>query len=122
MKLKVISFNIRCLDDKDGHSVKERAPRLRKVIEPYAPDVMGFQEYTPLWESHIEEQFGEEYGMFNKYRATTGWIESAPILWRKDKFELVQSGYFWLSDTPEVESRGWDSLPHNRMCEYVVLS
>ena len=64
MKLKVISFNIRCMDDKDGHSVKERAPRLRKVIEPYAPDVMGFQEYTPLWESHIEEQFGEEYGMF----------------------------------------------------------
>ena len=62
MKLKVISFNIRCMDDKDGHSVKERAPRLRKVIEPYAPDVMGFQEYTPLWESHIEEQFGEEYG------------------------------------------------------------
>lgn len=122
MKLKVISFNIRCMDDKDGHSVKERAPRLRKVIEPYAPDVMGFQEYTPLWESHIEEQFGEECGMFNKYRATTGWIESAPILWRKDKFELVQSGYFWLSDTPEVESRGWDSLPHNRMCEYVVLS
>lgn len=121
MKLKVISFNIRSCDDKDGHSIAERAPRLKTVTEPFDADVMGFQEYTPAWEAHIAEQFGERYDIFNKYRTSEGWIESAPILWKRDRFELLKTGYFWLSDTPEVESRGWDSLPHNRMCEYVIL-
>ena len=121
MKLKVISFNIRSMDDKDGHSIAERGPRLKTVVAPYDADVMGFQEYTPSWEDHIAALFGEEYEIFNKYRTQTGWIESAPILWKKNKFECLKKGYFWHSDTPEVESRGWDTLPHNRMCEYVVL-
>lgn len=121
MILKVISFNIRCCDDENGHSVAERAPRLKIITDAYDADIMGFQEYTPVWEEHVAAQFGDRYDMFNKYRATTGWIESPPILWKKEKFECVKSGYFWLSDTPEVESRGWDSLPHNRICLYVIL-
>ena len=46
MKLNVISFNIRYCDDKDGHSISERAPRLAKVCLPLDADVIGFQEYT----------------------------------------------------------------------------
>ena len=121
MLLKVISFNIRCCDDKDGHSIAERAPRIKAVTDAYDADVMGFQEYTPAWESHVSGQFGDKYDIFNKYRTTTGWIESPPILWKKDRFECIKTGYFWLSDTPETESRGWDSLPHNRICLYVIL-
>jgi endonuclease/exonuclease/phosphatase family metal-dependent hydrolase len=121
MKLKVISFNIRCCDDKGGNSVAERAPRLASVTEPYGADVIGVQEYTPLWEKPLEEYFGDKYEIFNKYRCTEGHIESAPLLWLRDKFECIKKGYFWLSDTPEIESRGWDTLPHNRICLYAVL-
>ena len=121
MKLKVISFNIRCCDDKDGNSVAERAPRLAAVTEPYGADVIGVQEYTPIWEKPLFEYFGDKYEIFNKYRCTEGHIESAPLLWLRDKFECIKKGYFWLSDTPEVESRGWDTLPHNRICLYAVL-
>ena len=32
MHLKIVSFNIRCCDDKDGHSIPERAPRLHAAI------------------------------------------------------------------------------------------
>ena len=122
MRLKVISFNIRCCDDVDGNSIIERSPRLYKVIEPYEADVIGIQEYTPLWESEIERLFGQNYEIFNKYRTSSGWIESAPILWKKDRFECVKKGYFWLSDTPEVESAGWDEMKHNRICIYAILS
>ena len=121
MKIKVISFNIRSMDDPNGNSIAERAPRLSAVVTPYDADVIGVQEYVPLWEEHIAREFGEEYEVFNKYRTQTGWIESAPILWKKDKFECVKKGYFWLSDTPEVESRGWDTLPHNRICTWAIL-
>ena len=121
MKIKVVSFNIRSCDDKDGNSIPERAPRLSAVVLPTDTDVIGIQEYTPAWEEHIEREFCDKYELFNKYRTLTGWIESAPILWKKDKFECIKRGYFWLSDTPEVESRGWDTLPHNRICTYVIL-
>ena len=121
MELNVISFNIRCVDDANGYSIAERSPRLKKVIEPYNADVIGLQEYTPLWEETIDQMFSSEYDFFNKYRASTGWIESCPILWKKEKFECIKSGYFWLSDTPEVESGGWDELGLNRICIYAIL-
>lgn len=60
--------------------------------------------------------------MFLKYRNETVDVEGAPILWKKDKFELIKSGYFWLSDTPEIESKGWDEkYDCFRMCSYVIL-
>lgn len=54
MKLKVISFNIRCRDDNYGHAIYERAPRLASLTLPLDADIIGFQEYTPKWEEHIK--------------------------------------------------------------------
>ena len=120
MKLKVISFNIRYCDDKDGHSIKERAPRLAEVTRKYDADIIGFQEFTVPWEEFIPSMY-PEYDMFMKYRSQNE-LEAAPILWKRDKFELIDKGNFWLSDTPEVESRGWDQLYNCwRMCQYVIL-
>lgn len=122
MKIKAISFNIRFCDDPNGHSIAERAPRLGCVISKYSPDIIGLQEYNPNWEPYIAAHFGSEYGMFLKYRNNTVDIEASPILWRKNKFDCVKTGYFWLSDTPEVESRGWDELCScYRMCVYTIL-
>lgn len=123
MELKVISFNIRCRDDENGHSIEERAPRLYDATAPFDADVIGFQEYRPKWEAHIEKFFGKDYEIFNKYRSeTTKDVESSPILWKRDKFECLETGYFWLSDTPEVESRGWDEQFNCfRMCVWATL-
>ncbi len=122
MELKIISFNIRCCSDPNGYSIAERAPRLYKIVSKYNADLIGFQEYRPSWESYIEKFFSAEYDMFNKYRAKTGDVESSPILWRKDKFDCLKTGYFWLSDTPEEESKGWDEIYDcHRMCVYTVL-
>ena len=121
MRIKVISFNIRCVDDENGNSIQERAPRLSMITTPYDADVIGFQEYTPFWEDSINRYFCDKYEFFNKYRSNTGWIESAPILWKKEKFDCLKRGYFWLSDTPEIMSGGWDDERHNRICLYVIL-
>lgn len=121
MRLNAISFNIRCCDDENGNSIDERAPRLNTVMSDYDADVIGFQEYKPKWEKHIKEYFGDRFDIFNKYRSETD-EESSPILWRRDKFNCIKTGYFWLSDTPEVESKGWDELYKCfRMCVYVIL-
>ena len=122
MELKVISFNIRCANDPNGHSILERAPRLAKVTAPFDADIIGLQEDRPAWEKPIDDIYGESYHIFNKYRCSEK-PEAAPILWKKDKFDLLDKGYFWLSDTPEEESRGWDERYNcKRMCEYVILT
>ena len=121
MELNVISFNVRCCDDANGNSIEERAPRLNKVMSGYDADVIGFQEYTPTWDKYIMENLGGKFEIFNKTRSQSD-TESTPILWRKDKFECIKTGYFWLSDTPEVESKGWDEIYNCfRMCVYVIL-
>ena len=120
MKLKVISFNILCGNISNGHTIIERAPRLAEAITPYCADVMGLQEYTHRWEPHISKYFGDEYEIYNVYRDSVQ-LESTPILWRKDKFELIEKGCYWLSDTPEVMSMGWDELGYKRTCLYAIL-
>ena len=49
MELKVVSFNIRCCDDKDGHSIAERAPRLKSILHSVDADLIGFQECRHDW-------------------------------------------------------------------------
>lgn len=122
MKLKIVSFNIRCANDDNGHSIEERAPRLQRVISSYSPDVMGLQEYRPAWHPYLESSLFEDYEMYCYPRSSNGVKEAVPLLWKKDKFECMKKGTFWLSDTPLVESGGWDEKYNvNRICSYVVL-
>ncbi|MBQ9544799.1 MAG: endonuclease/exonuclease/phosphatase family protein [Clostridia bacterium] len=121
MKLKVISFNIRSIDDPNGNSIAERAPRLKSVVDAIDPDIIGFQENTPKWEPFLNRDYGDKYVIFNKYRTLTHWPESAPLLWKKDLFDEEKRGWFWYSETPDEESGNWDTLGHKRMCCWVVL-
>lgn len=122
MNLNIISFNIRYCDDPNGYSIAERAPRLAAVISRYEADIIGFQESRPQWEPYLEKYYGSKYDMFLKYRSSGPEAEGSPIYWRRDKFDCLKTGYFWFSDTPEVESRGWDEhFNCYRICEYVVL-
>ncbi len=120
MELKIVSFNIRYTNDPNGHSIAERAPRLEEMILAKDPDLIGFQECRPAWWPFIRKSFLDKYDIHNIYRAFTE-MESSPILWKKDKFELVDKGHFWFSDTPEVSSKGWDEIGCYRMCLWVNL-
>lgn len=121
MKLDLISFNIRCCDDPDGHSIAERAPRLQKIVSPVDADVIAFQEIRPKWVPEIETRFLNDYDMYLCYRSETK-PEGLITLWKKDRFECSERGFFWFSDTPNEESLGWDEKYHcPRICSYVVL-
>lgn len=117
--IKVITFNIKC-GGANEFSIDHRAPLLKTVLDQYDGDVIGFQEATPKWMEYIEKDYGEEYEIFNHFRSKFS-PESPPILWRKSRFECLDKGYFWLSDTPDVESGGWDTWGHNRICLWVEL-
>ena len=52
MELKLFSFNIRCANDPDGHSIEERAPRVRRILDTVRADIIGIQEYRDRWDPH----------------------------------------------------------------------
>lgn len=116
--MKIITFNIRCADDPDGHSIDERAPRLKEILAKYDPDIVGFQEATPKWLNYITEYYGENYEIFNKYRSSAN-SESVPIMWKKDKFDCIDKGYFWLTETPWIEYWGDEKYRYKRICMWV---
>lgn len=109
MNLNVISFNIQCWDAPNGNSILERAPRVRKLIVPRKPDLIGFQEATPVWLEILNRDYGDNYEIYNVYRSEDS-PESTPIAWNKERFQSLDRGNLWYSDTPEVESAGWDEI------------
>ncbi len=120
--MKIMSFNIRCVDDPNGHSLEERAPRLKKILDKYNPDVVGFQEVTPKWYELLKADYEEKYVIFNKLRSLINYPEASTIMWNSQKFDCVDKGYFWFSDTPWVESLGNDEMWHcERICQWVLL-
>lgn len=119
--MRILSYNLRYCDDPNGHAIAERAPRVLDIIKDYDPDIMGFQEFTPKWEKEMVVLDGA-FDHLLTYRHPKG-LEGTPIYWRKDRFDLVDSKSFWLSDTPGVPSKApWkDGMGLPRVCCYVAL-
>lgn len=118
--MKIVTYNLRYQDDENGNSIDQRAPRLKQVLSAYDADVMGFQEVTPGWLLHLERDYGEAYEIFSRYRGGAG-LEAVPILWKKARFVCVDRGTFWLSETPDEESAGYDETGCYRICMWVTL-
>src|SRR5690606_7802490 len=47
----------------------------------------------------------------------TGDLHNVAILYNPDKFVLLESDVFWLSETPNVPSTGWDASDR-RVCQW----
>ncbi len=107
--LLVMTFNIRYGTANDGPDRWEnRKDQVCDVIERYHCDVVGLQEALRFQIDAIREALPvyDEIGVGRDDGKTKG--EYSNILYRKDRLELIDSGTFWLSDTPEVVgSKSW---------------
>ncbi len=114
----VMSYNV--YYGGSGEKARElRAPNVAENIRRYMPDSFGLQEATEFWiETTLELM--PEYAYVGVGRDIGGGGEASPIFYKKDKYELLDSGTFWLSKTPNIPSRAWDAM-FNRVCTYAVL-
>ena len=105
--MKVMSFNICCWGSEEN-SVENRAPRVAATIRKYSPDLFGVQEATPYWMAYLKENL-PEYASVGVGREEKGEGESSAIFYKKSMFDLKSAETFWLSETPDVVSLGWDA-------------
>lgn len=119
-KWNVASYNIRCenrTDDANGNGWKVRCPEVVKLIRTYDFEVFGAQEV-------VENQLKDlliglpDYAYVGVARDDgKDKGEYSPILFKKDKFELLKFGTFWLSPNDSMPNVGWDAaLP--RICTW----
>lgn len=115
--VRIMSFNVRYGE------FEERFRIVPQLIGEYMPDSIGLQECTHNWYL-ILNGFLKEYAIVGVGRDSgdTGYNsgEMAAILYRKDKYKLVDSGNFWISETPDEISYGWDAN-HRRICTWAIL-
>src|SRR5690606_17146922 len=120
-ELTVASFNIRYENTSDsihGNGWKQRLPVICDLIRFHDFEVFGTQEvlHNQLLDM-LPGLPGYDYvGVGRDDGKTKG--EYAPIFYQKDKFKVLESGNFWLSEITDRPNKGWDAaLP--RICTWV---
>jgi len=100
--LRVMTFNVRYPSPDDGSNRWDlRRDLLVQTIRNFQPDVMGTQELFALQGEYIAQKL-PEYNWFGVSRYGNRENEHMGIFYRKDRFKLLDSGNFWLSETPGV--------------------
>ena len=120
-EITIMSANVRCYapDDLFKKSWFYRADLIRNNIDDVKPDIIGFQEVTWMHYGYLQDIM-QGYDSVIMYRDNFILSEGCPIFYRTDKFELIDKNSFWLSETPEVMSKDWNSACY-RVCSYVKL-
>lgn len=115
--IKLMTYNIRLDVSSDGqNSWSNRKDFFTSQIQFYEPDILGLQEVKPNQLVDLNNAL-TNYNSIGKERDGDGKGESSNIFFKKHKFQLIKQNTFWLSETPDTVSKGWDAAI-NRVCTY----
>jgi endonuclease/exonuclease/phosphatase family metal-dependent hydrolase len=120
--VRVMSFNIRygTATDGDNHWEK-RKDFLIETIKAFDPDLLGTQETLAFQRDYLKERLPgyDLLGVGRDDGRERG--EMMALYFKLSRFEKLDGGHFWLSETPDrAGSKSWDSsLP--RMVTWVKL-
>ncbi|MFL2596533.1 MAG: endonuclease/exonuclease/phosphatase family protein [Flavobacteriaceae bacterium] len=119
--LEVVSYNIRYDNSQDGENQWDiRKETLASYLLKSSPDIIGMQEV-------LNNQLADLSNLLKEYKyvgvgredgKTKG--EYSPIFYRKSKLKVLMSSTFWLSETPQKISVGWDAALE-RICTYALF-
>ena len=106
----------------EGTYTTRRAHLFAQQINNVMPDVLGVQELNSIWQGKFEELLPQYayYGVKRGGDEKEQTSEMSGIFYLKEKYELIESNTFWISLTPEKESKFENAACH-RICSYVVL-
>lgn len=120
--INVATYNLRYNNPGDGvNAWPNRKETVKALIRFHEFDLFGTQEglrdqLTDLSELNefaflgVGRDDGKEAG------------EHSAIFYRKNRFNVLQSGNFWLSETPDKPGKGWDATCCNRICSWAKFN
>ncbi|WP_067151623.1 endonuclease/exonuclease/phosphatase family protein [Pseudotamlana agarivorans] len=115
---RIASYNLRYDNDGDrpDNAWEDRFLHITEVIANHDLDVFGIQEglFEQLSDL-LKAMPNYEYTGLGREGGRKG--EHSAIWYKREKFILLDSGDFWLSETPEKLSKGWDAA-FERLCSW----
>ncbi len=115
-----MTYNIRLDIASDGENAwPNRKDYWASQVTFHEPDIFGIQEALPNQVTDIATMF-PDYSYVGIGRDGIGKGESSNIFYKKDRFKVLQENTFWLSETPDKISKGWDAAL-NRVCTYALF-
>ena len=119
--LKVMTYNIRLDVASDGENAwAKRKDFLISQINFYEPTFFGVQEARPNQMLDINSNL-TNYSFIGQGRDGKNIGEYSAIFFDSTKVSFTNENTFWLSETPEKISKGWDAA-YPRICTYGLMS
>lgn len=116
--IRIMSYNVKN-SYQDNEGWYERREALINLILKVRPDSLGIQEADENWMRYLEENL-DDYIIVGEGRNGGDSGEHTAILYLEEKYELTDSGTFWLSNETDKPSTGWDGACP-RVCTYAKL-
>ncbi|MCB0845859.1 MAG: endonuclease/exonuclease/phosphatase family protein [Bacteroidetes bacterium] len=119
--LKVMTFNLRLNTPQDGENAwPNRKEMVQSMIRFHQADIFGVQEALESQMVDLKQMFPDfqAFGVPRSDDPASG--EYSAIFYRKNRFTRTAGETFWLSESPEMASRGWDAAL-NRIVTWVKL-
>lgn len=119
-EIKVMSFNVLVSQNDNVNNWGQRKVAALNMLNEEKPTILGLQEATLPQVNYLAENL-PQYGWVGIGREdglNSG--EFMAIFYLKDEVELLDSGTFWLSETPDEPSMGWDAAC-KRTCTWTKL-
>lgn len=120
-EIKVASYNLRYNNPGDSiNAWPNRKAWVRDLIRFHEFELFGTQEGLIDQIEYLAEM--EEFGYVGVGRddgARAG--EHSAIFYKKERFDILDNGDFWLSETPDKPSLGWDAPSNIRICSWAKI-
>lgn len=116
--ITVASYNLRYNTANDGvNAWPNRKEMVKALVTFHEFDIFGTQEGLRGQLDDIAEL--KEFAFLGSGRDDGKQAgEHSAIFYRKDRFKVLKSGDFWLSETPDKPGKGWDATCCNRICSW----
>jgi endonuclease/exonuclease/phosphatase family metal-dependent hydrolase len=119
--IRLMTYNIRLDIASDGANAwKNRKEFLTGQIRFFAPDIFGVQEALPNQIEDISTAL-PAFGHIGIGRDGEGKGEASSIYYDRTRFRVSSAATFWLSETPDRVSKGWDAS-YIRVCTYGLFT
>ena len=108
-KINIMTYNIRLDTEADGINMWDnRKEGVLSLIKEESVDILGIQEGLPSQIEYLSKEL-DGYSMIGEGRDGRNNGEYSAIYYRNKKMNLIETETFWLSETPEMPSIGWDA-------------
>jgi len=108
--LSIMSYNIRLASVDDGaNHWNIRKQKLVDLIKYYDADFVGVQEAQVPQLDFIKQNNSSLDFIGSPRNDDKNAAEYSAIFYKKDQYKVLEQHTFWLSETPEKMSKGWDA-------------